>query len=57
MEEQIQELFKAANLLRTVSVSGEHWLSMQAVYNSLLKVANELKGCEVKQDESSDNDT
>ena len=55
MDELINELASAANLLRTVKVDGEYWLLMSAVYNSIVKVAQKLKESEVVKDESSNN--
>jgi hypothetical protein len=55
MDELINELASAANLLRTVKVDGEYWLQMSAVYNSIVKVAQKLKESEVVKDESSNN--
>ena len=39
----IEELLKAAALLKTVPVTGDYWLIMQACVNSICKVAEELK--------------
>ena len=39
----IEELLKAAALLKTVSVTGDYWMIMQACVNSITKVAEELK--------------
>lgn len=55
MEELINELASAANLLRTVKVDGDYWLQMSAVYNSIVQVAQKLKEREVVKDESSNN--
>jgi len=55
MDELINELASAANLLRTVKVDGEYWLQMSAVYNSIVQVAQKLKEREVLKDESSNN--
>jgi len=55
MDELINELASASNLLRTVKVDGEYWLQMSAVYNSIVKVAQKLKESEVVKDESSNN--
>lgn len=55
MEEVINELLSAANLLRTVKVDGEHWITMQAVYNSLVQVAQKIQEGEVVKDEPSNN--
>lgn len=55
MDELINELASAANLLRTVKVDGEYWLQMSAVYNSIVQVAQKLKEKEVVKDESSNN--
>lgn len=55
MDELINELASAANMLRTVKVDGEYWLQMSAVYNSIIQVAQKLKEREVVKDESSNN--
>jgi hypothetical protein len=55
MDELINELASAANLLRTVKVDGEYWLQMSAVYNSIVKVAQKLKESEVVKDEPGNN--
>lgn len=55
MDELINELASAANMLRTVKVDGEYWLQMSAVYNSIVQVAQKLKEREVVNDESSNN--
>jgi uncharacterized protein Yka (UPF0111/DUF47 family) len=55
MDELINELASAANLLRTVKVDGEYWLQMSAVYNSIVKAAQKLKESEVVKDESGNN--
>ena len=55
MDELINELASAANMLRTVKVDGEYWLQMSAVYNSIVKVAQKLKEREAVKDESSNN--
>ena len=39
----IEELLKAAALLKTVPVTGDYWMIMQACVNSITKVAEELK--------------
>lgn len=39
----INELLSAANLLKTVPVTGDYWMVMAACVNSILKVAEELK--------------
>lgn len=39
----IEELLKAAALLKTVPVTGDYWMIMQACVNSIYKVAEELK--------------
>ena len=49
-KKMIEELMKAANLLRTVKVDGEYWMLMAACTNSIVKVANELR----KQQEESE---
>lgn len=38
-DQMINELQQAANLLRTVKVDGEYWVVMQAIYNSMIQVA------------------
>ena len=38
------ELKKAAELLKTVPVTGNYWMIMHACVNSILKVADEIKG-------------
>lgn len=38
------ELKKAAELLKKVPVTGEYWMIMHACVNSILKVAEEIKG-------------
>lgn len=38
-----EELLKVAALLKTVPVTGEYWMIMQACVNSIIKVAEELK--------------
>lgn len=55
MDNLINELASAANLLRTVKVDGEYWLQMSAVYNSIVQVAQKLKEREAVKDESSNN--
>jgi hypothetical protein len=55
MDELINELASAANMLRTVRVDGEYWLQMSAVYNSIVQVAQRLKEMEVVKDESGNN--
>ena len=39
----IEELLKVAALLKTVPVTGEYWMLMQACVNSVTRVAEELK--------------
>ena len=39
----IEELLRAAELLRTVKVGGEYWMLMAACVNSITKVAEELR--------------
>lgn len=51
-----EELMKAAGLLKAVKVDGEYWLLMQAVYNSIVKVANDIREEETKV-ESVNNDS
>ena len=55
MNDQITELYNAANLLRTVNVGGDYWLTMHAVYNSIVKVAKELQKNEVTENETINN--
>ena len=43
MDEIINELLSAANLLRTVKVDGEYWYTMAAVYGSIVQSAQKLK--------------
>ena len=38
------ELIRTVQALRTVKVDGEYWMLMQACVNSLLKVAESLRG-------------
>jgi hypothetical protein len=37
-------LMRTAQVLRTVSVAGDYWAAMQACVNSILQVAEKLKG-------------
>ena len=37
-------LVRTVQVLRTVSVTGEYWAAMQACVNSILQVADRLKG-------------
>lgn len=39
----IEELLKAASLLKTVPVTGDYWMIMQACVNSIMNVANQIK--------------
>ena len=39
-----EELMKAAELLKSVYVNGDYWMIMQACVNSIVKVAESLKG-------------
>lgn len=39
----IEELLTVAQLLKTVPVTGDYWMTMQACVNSVLKVAGEIK--------------
>lgn len=55
MDELINELASAANLLWTVQVDGEYWLQMSAIYNSIVQVAQKLKERKVVKGESSNN--
>lgn len=43
MEEQYIELMQAAQLLQTVKVDGQYWHVMLACYNSIRKVAEEIR--------------
>ena len=52
MDDLINELVSAANMLRTIKVDGDYWLQMAAVYNSIVKVANKLQESGVKASES-----
>lgn len=56
MGELIEELLKAANLLQTVKVGGEYWLTMAAVYGSIVQTAQKLQESEAKQQDESIND-
>ena len=38
------ELMRTAQALRTVKVDGEFWMLMQACVNSIVKVAESLRG-------------
>ena len=38
-----EELLKVVALLKTVPVTGDYWMIMQACVNSVTKVAEELK--------------
>ena len=40
------ELIKAAQLLRTVPVTGDYWMIMQACVNSIVNVAEAIKAKE-----------
>lgn len=42
MNDDYEELIKAANALKTVKVDGNYWLTMLASTNSVLKVASDL---------------
>lgn len=37
-------LIRTVNVLKTVSVDGRYWVTMQACVNSILQVAERLKG-------------
>ena len=56
MDEIINELMQAANLLRTVKIDGEYWFTMIAIYNTIIQTAQKLQKVEVEQDEPG-NDT
>lgn len=43
MEDIINELLSAANLLKTVKVDGDYWLQMSAIYNSIVQSAQKLQ--------------
>ena len=43
MDEIISELVSAANLLRSVKVDGEYWVTMLAIYNTLVQTAQKLQ--------------
>ena len=51
MDDLINELVGAANLMRAVRVDGEYWVSMLAAYNSIINVAQKLRESEVKTNE------
>lgn len=42
-EQAYEELLKAAQLLRAVRVDGEYWLTMHAVFNSIVQAAEAIK--------------
>lgn len=42
MNNDYEELIKAANALKKVKVDGEYWLIMLASVNSILKVASDM---------------
>lgn len=44
MNDEYIELIKVAQLLNSVAVNGDHWMTMQACVNSILKVAESLRG-------------
>lgn len=46
LENARDELQKAANLLKTVRVDGDYWLTMTACVNSILSVAAQLTSTE-----------
>lgn len=55
MDEIINELVAAANLLRTVKVDGEYWYIMAAVYGTLVQTAQKLQKGGISSNESSNN--
>lgn len=55
VEEYVNELVSAANLLRTVKVDGEYWFTMTAIYNSLIQVAQKLQESGVNDNETINN--
>ncbi len=42
--DKYKELIAAAQLLKTVKVDGDYWMLMQACVNSIVKIAESLKG-------------
>ena len=40
--EKHEELFRTAQLLKSVPVNGDYWAIMQACFNSIINVANAL---------------
>lgn len=40
---EYEELIKTAQILKSISVTGDYWLLMQACVNSCLKVAEAIK--------------
>lgn len=53
MSEEYEELIRTVQALRSVKVDGEYWMLMQACVNSLLKIAESLRG----KDNAIDNNT
>lgn len=49
MNEQYTELMQAAQLLQTVTVDGRYWHVMLACYNSIIKVAGEIRPKEAEE--------
>lgn len=49
--DKIAELTAALNLLRTVNVGGDYWLTMHAISNSITQVINALREGEREEDE------
>ena len=43
MDEIVNELISAANLLRSVKVDGEYWYVMAAIYGTLVQTAQKLQ--------------
>ena len=55
MDEIINELVTAANLLRSVKVDGEYWYIMAAVYGTLVQTAQKLQKGGISSNEPSNN--
>lgn len=43
MMNNYEELIKTAQILRSISVTGDYWIPMQACVNSILQVAEAIK--------------
>ena len=41
--DEYEELIKTAQILKSISVTGDYWLLMQACVNSCLRVAEAIK--------------